>query len=241
MVYQAQQSNDDCYDCDGSSNDDDHDDDYHGDTHNGTANAVSRSNINAMFICLVCGGRGHAASVDGVECLTKQLGISIPRQELAATKYPNGLKYPSIPYKSSKHRESARYTTRRDSDSRQSSSRDGSRRSSSRDEKHGVRFKDKKKYVKRNARQVESEPEPESQVESEQQKSSSESSDAAGEHNAKFAVTYHTIDTSAKYRSTHEDSSSSEDNAKPVKPKPKPRPQSATTESKSATTKAKKI
>ena len=53
---------------------------------------------------------------------------------------------------------------------------------------------------------AESEPEPESQVESEPPQSSSESSDAAGEHTAKFAVAYHTIDTSGKYNSTREDS-----------------------------------
>ena len=175
----TQETNDNGYECDkGSSDDDNHDDDDQAETHNGTANAVARSNITAAFICLVCGGRGHAASVDGVECLTKQLGISIPRQELAATKYPNGLKFPSIPSNGSKQRESPRYTTRRDGDSRPSSSRDGSRRNASRDEK---------KYVKRNARESREPPQ-----------SSSESSDAAGEHTTKFAVAYHTIDTSGK-------------------------------------------
>ena len=193
MVYQAQ-SIDDCYECDKESSDgDDHndDDDDHVNTHNGTANAVSRSTITSTFICLVCGGRGHAASVDGVECLTKQLGISIPRQELAATKYPSGLKFPSTPSNGSKQRESPRYTTRHDG----SSSRDGSRRNTSRDGKQGVKIKDKQKYVKRNARESREPPQ-----------SSSESSDAAGEHTAKFAVAYHTIDTSGKYNSTREDS-----------------------------------
>ena len=237
MVYQVQ-STDDCYECDKESSDgDDHndDDDDHVNTHNGTANAVSRSTITSTFICLVCGGRGHAASVDGVECLTKQLGISIPRQELAATKYPSGLKFPSIPNNGNKRRESARYTTRRNGDSRRSGSRDGSRRNTSRDGRQGVKFKDKKKYVKRNARQADSEPEPESQVESEPPQSSSESSDAAGEQTAKFAVAYHTIDTSGQYNSTREDSSSSEE-SKPIKPKPTPK-----SKAKSATTKAKTI
>ena len=193
MVYQTQQTNDDCYECDEASSDDaNHDDDDQAETHNGTANAVARSNITAAFICLVCGGRGHAASVDGVECLTKQLGISIPRQELAATKYPNGLKFPSIPSNGSKQRESPRYTTRHDG----SSSRDESRRNTSRDGKQGVKIKDKQKYVKRNARESREPPQ-----------SSSESSDAAGEHTAKFAVAYHTIDTSGKYNSTREDRS----------------------------------
>lgn len=76
------------------------------------AHLVKRSSVNARYICVVCGGRGHASNVDGMECLTKQLGITIPRSELAATKYPNGLKFPEFnsrkpnkpgPNKSSKH------------------------------------------------------------------------------------------------------------------------------------------
>ena len=56
--------------------------------------AVNRSKIDANFICLACGGRGHAAQVDGQTCLTKLLGISVPQSELAKTQYPNGLAYP---------------------------------------------------------------------------------------------------------------------------------------------------
>jgi hypothetical protein len=51
------------------------------------------------MICIYCGGRGHAGNVDGMECLTKQLNITIPRDELAATRYPNGLKFPVLPNK----------------------------------------------------------------------------------------------------------------------------------------------
>ena len=59
-----------------------------------SAFAVNRSKIDANFICLACGGRGHAAQVDGQTCLTKLLGISVPQSELAKTQYPNGLSYP---------------------------------------------------------------------------------------------------------------------------------------------------
>ena len=204
-VYQAQ-------DCDEDSNDDDSDSDER-------AHAVSRSAINAAFICVICGGRGHAASVEGMDCLTKQLGISIPRPELAATKYPNGLKFPSLP---NKRRESARY-------SRQSSSSRGSTSRSDEKSKQKVKFsKEKKHQVKhKSVRQVESEPET-SEAESEQQ-DVSDSSASDSEAAAKFAVTYHTITTSGKYNSMSDDSESDDNSKTTTKPK-----------SKSATTKANK-
>jgi hypothetical protein len=65
--------------------------------------AVTRKQITSKSICSVCGGRGHYAKVEGMECLTKQLGINIPRSELARTKYPYGITYPfsSLPSSSS--------------------------------------------------------------------------------------------------------------------------------------------
>ena len=66
-------------------NDDDDDED---------AYAIARSKITAAWVCIVCGGRGHASNVDGTDCLTKQLGITIPRSELAATRYPSGIRSP---------------------------------------------------------------------------------------------------------------------------------------------------
>ena len=59
------------------------------------AMAVSRDLINSSFICLYCGGRGHAVQVDGDVCLSKKLGVKIPTMELAQTRYPNGLRYPA--------------------------------------------------------------------------------------------------------------------------------------------------
>ena len=59
-----------------------------------SALAVKRSLIDATFVCLACGGRGHASNVDGEECLTRKLGIKIPENELAQTRYPNGIVFP---------------------------------------------------------------------------------------------------------------------------------------------------
>jgi hypothetical protein len=56
--------------------------------------SVSRRQITSKSVCGVCGGRGHYGRVEGMDCLTKQLGIHIPRSELALTKYPSGISYP---------------------------------------------------------------------------------------------------------------------------------------------------
>ena len=145
------------------------------------AQAVARSSVNDRMICIICGGRGHAGNVEGMDCLTKQLGISIPRDELAATKYPNGLKFPVLSNK--KHAKQTEDVSQSDGD------QDGN-----------------------------------------------ESSESGGSVSAKFAVTYHTINTSkTKYDSM---SSDSEDNT----PKPiKPSSSKFSSSTKSATTKAHKI
>ena len=64
---------------------------------------TARKQITSRSVCGVCGGRGHFGKVEGMECLTKQLGITIPRSELAQTKYPSGITYPfsSDPHSSS--------------------------------------------------------------------------------------------------------------------------------------------
>ena len=51
--------------------------------------SATRKQITSKSVCGVCGGRGHYSRVDGMDCLTKQLGISIPRSELAQTRYPS--------------------------------------------------------------------------------------------------------------------------------------------------------
>jgi hypothetical protein len=84
-----------------------------------SAQAVSRSKVNASMICIYCGGRGHAGNVDGMECLTKQLNITIPRDELAATRYPNGLKFPVLPNNKKKYAKQTEETDDDDDDEEQ--------------------------------------------------------------------------------------------------------------------------
>jgi len=56
--------------------------------------STTRKQITSRSVCSICGGRGHYGRVDGMDCLTKQLGINIPRSELALTQYPSGITYP---------------------------------------------------------------------------------------------------------------------------------------------------
>ena len=53
-----------------------------------------RKQITSRSVCGVCGGRGHFGRVEGMDCLTKQLGIVMPRSELSQTKYPSGITFP---------------------------------------------------------------------------------------------------------------------------------------------------
>jgi len=55
---------------------------------------AARKQITGRSVCGVCGGRGHYSRVEGMDCLTKQLGIVIPRSELSQTKYPSGITFP---------------------------------------------------------------------------------------------------------------------------------------------------
>ena len=56
--------------------------------------AISRDSINANTICYSCGGRGHVSQVDGIQCSTMQLGITIPKSSLEGTTYPDGITFP---------------------------------------------------------------------------------------------------------------------------------------------------
>ena len=59
-----------------------------------TRQSVAGRSPASKSVCGVCGGREHYGRVEGMDCLTKQLGIHIPRSELALTKYPSGISYP---------------------------------------------------------------------------------------------------------------------------------------------------
>jgi len=57
---------------------------------NMTKDAVTKNTV-----CIVCGGLGHAAQVDGVgACLTKRLGHRVPHEHLSRIQYPDGYKPP---------------------------------------------------------------------------------------------------------------------------------------------------
>ena len=56
--------------------------------------STTRKQVTSRSVCAVCGGRGHFGRVEGMDCLTKLLGIVIPRTELAQTKYPSGITFP---------------------------------------------------------------------------------------------------------------------------------------------------
>ena len=76
---------------------DDDDDDLHDDEEYDESTfytSATRRQITSRSVCAVCGGRGHFGRVHGIDCLTKQLGIVIPRTELAQTKYPSGISFP---------------------------------------------------------------------------------------------------------------------------------------------------
>ena len=86
-MYKVSHDGDDFDDDDDDCNDDESDEET-------MYSAVTRKQITSKSICAVCGGRGHYSRVEGMDCLTKQLGISIPRSELAQTKYPSGITFP---------------------------------------------------------------------------------------------------------------------------------------------------
>ena len=189
---------------------DDIDDANHPDSddgdHEGTegAFAVSRGRVDARWVCLICGGLGHASNVDGMQCLTAQLNIRIPKSQLAKIKYPNDVRVPRWTNdrtasgssdrrdrRNDRRNESARVTERDDEDANYTSSRRPHERTRKHKKEH------KKRRPKESARRVASE-----QSASE---SSSDSSSTAPE--AKFASVYHTIDVcDSHYQSYSSDS-----------------------------------
>ena len=166
--------------------------------------AVSRKQITSRSVCGVCGGRGHYGNVEGMECLTKQLKISIPRQELAKTKYPDGISYPfgnDTPHKGHFQNKS------KSSISRVAAVKPKQRTT------HRSINSNKKPHPRRNksVRQVEDEVVAHEHVDEEQHDNEISSDSEADFEASKFAVAYHTIDT--RYQSYS--SSSDEDNTTP--------------------------
>ena len=90
-----------------------HDSDDTKDTH--TVDMVSRSRVTANWVSLVCGGIGHASNVDGMQCLTAQLGIKVPKEVLKQVEYPSGIIVPGSRTDNPK-RANAVQTRKRDKD-----------------------------------------------------------------------------------------------------------------------------
>ena len=61
---------------------------------------MARDRVTAQTVCGVCGGIGHAGSVDGVgTCLTARLGHRIDRKHLSSITYPRGFEPPRFMHK----------------------------------------------------------------------------------------------------------------------------------------------
>ena len=88
-VYQVKYEDTDPDDDDNPEDDDEYDESTY-------YTSTQRKQITSRSVCAVCGGRGHFGRVEGMDCLTKQLGIVIPRSELALTKYPSGITFPFV-------------------------------------------------------------------------------------------------------------------------------------------------
>ena len=167
--------------------------------------AVSRKQITSRSVCGVCGGRGHYGSVEGMECLTKQLKISIPRQELAKTRYPDGITYPFSTDRPSK---SAYNDKPKPSMSRVAAVKPKQRTT----HRTSTNKKPQPRRTK-SVRQVEDEA-VEHECVNEEQHVSEVSCESGDDFEAsRFAVAYHTIDT--RYNSYSSDS-----DTPPYRPKP---------------------
>ena len=69
---------------------------------------MARERVDRNTVCGVCGGIGHAGSVDGLgQCLTARLGHRIPSDHLSQIKYPDGYSPPKFFHGSSSNRNSS--------------------------------------------------------------------------------------------------------------------------------------
>ena len=145
---------------------------------------MARSAITKRTVCLVCGGLGHAADVDGkIKCPNTILKTNVERSVLEQIKYPDGITRPSFNNKKSSNSK-PKHKAHASNDDNESSSSDDNEANFTRKGKH-----DKKKFNKKKskftpkgkskkAKEVEPEPEPES----------SESDDDDDEHEGGSAM-----------------------------------------------------
>jgi hypothetical protein len=169
--------------------------------------STTRKQITSRSVCGVCGGRGHYGRVEGMDCLTKQLGISIPRSELALTKYPSGITFPfsdTSGSSSAAHRKHVH-----DANLASSSRRSGK----SRQVPHKPNPKFPKSSLKHKPKRVSQVDEHDSELveheEYTEQDDDQVSDDDPRVDFATFAVNYHTIET--RYNTHHSYSDESSD------------------------------
>jgi hypothetical protein len=193
MVYMADNGSHD----EDDSGDDDSDDGLSNDM---SAMAVSRGRVNATMVCLACGGLGHASNVEGMQCLTTQLGVKVPKHDLAKIKYPNGIKFPEWSRRPN--------PKRRDHGSSSSEAlyTDKQRPNTKPRAKPKLSEKDKRKLRK----QREAKEAREAEVEKSDSQSSSESEQEVAPE-SKFASVYHTIDIRSHPNKGYQSYTSSDD------------------------------
>ena len=184
---------------DGSHDEDDSGDDDSDDglSNDMSAMAVSRSKINASMVCLACGGLGHASNVEGMQCLTTQLGVKVAKHDLAKIKYPNGIKFPEW---------SRRPNPKRHNNDSEALYTDQKRLN----RKPGAKPKLSEKDKRRLRKQREAKEAREAEVQKSESQSSSESDQELAPE-SKFASVYHTIDIRAHPNKGYQSYSSSSD------------------------------
>lgn len=64
---------------------------------NEVASALTKAQITNKLVCLVCGGLGHPAKLDGVgQCFSRTLNVRVDRSDLEAMEYPPGIRRPIL-------------------------------------------------------------------------------------------------------------------------------------------------
>ena len=148
---------------------------------------MARSAISKRTVCLVCGGLGHAADIDGkIKCPNIILKTNVERSTLEQIKYPDGITRPSFNNKKTGNFKSKSNKAQASNEANESSSSsDEDEANFTRKGKFGKKKFGKKKFTPKHhkgktkkVKEVEPEPEPES----------SESSDDNDEHEGGSAM-----------------------------------------------------
>ena len=169
--------------------------------------AMQRSKISDRTVCMSCGGLGHGSSVDGVQCLTTQLGTKVTRSDLLKIKYPNGITFPTFDRRSKGSKSSSAHHVTDDKPPSANRVTNDMRRKKphksqkSKSDVHGKRLPRKEAH--------------QSVHESPSQSGSSDDSEVV---EAQFATVYHTIDVRNHRYDSYHSSTGDEEHASDVRP-----------------------